>query len=297
MNADKQQYRTPSDVFPEPRRMNFQFSKDIPKFVFSDNPVLSAWGSAMSTVFPDGERFFIDSVRNYEKEIVDPQLRKAIKAFIGQEAHHGREHDTLNDWIESNGLPVKKAQAKLKKDLAFAQGHLSKRQQLAVTVALEHFTAMMADVYLDSSEIRSSADPRVESLFYWHAIEETEHKAVAFDVYNAVGGDYFTRIFTMLSVTLGFIFKILIIQCQYLKAWGELGNFKAWFGAINFLWGNPGWLRKTLPSYIRFFKPSFHPWEEDNRDLLKGWQEKIELYMPEGHKNFNIQQTGINKSI
>ena len=295
MNAHEKQYRTPEDVFPEPRRMNFEFSEDIPKYIFGNNPVLSAWGAAMSTVFPDGERFFIDSVRNYEKQITDPQLQKAIKAFIGQEAHHGREHDTLNEWIEGQGLPVKEEQIRLKERLNFAKENLSRRQQLAVTVALEHYTVMMADIYLDSTEIRQAGDPRVEALFYWHAIEETEHKAVAYDVYEAVGGDYFTRVLTMLSITVGFIFQIFMLQCKYLKAWGQLGNLKAWAGAINFLWGNPGWLRKTIPSYLRFFKPSFHPWEEDNRNLLKGWQEKIEMYMPNEHKNFTIQETGAKK--
>ncbi len=287
------QYRTPDDVFPAPRRMDYKFSNDIPKFVFNGNPVLSAWGAAMSTVFPDGERFFIDSVRNYEDRITDPQLKKAIKAFIGQEAHHGREHDVLNDWLETKGLNVAKEQEKLKERLSFAQQNLSKRQQLAITVALEHFTAMMADIYLDNHEIRSAPDPRVETLFYWHAIEETEHKAVAYDVYEAVGGDYFTRIFTMLSITIGFVYQIFVMQCRYLISWGELGNLKAWAGAINFLWGKPGWLRRTLPSYARFFKPSFHPWEEDNRDLLKGWQQKIDMYLAEDEKNFDIKQTGV----
>jgi predicted metal-dependent hydrolase len=294
MNTN-QQYKTPTDVFPEPRRMNFEFSDDIPEDMFGGNSVLTAWGAAMSTVFPDGERFFIDSVRNYEKEITDPQLKKAIKAFIGQEAHHGREHDVLNAWLEKNGTPVAEEQEKLKERLAFAQSKMSKRQQLAVTVALEHYTAMMADIYLDSHAIRTEVDPRVEALFYWHAIEETEHKAVAYDVYQAVGGDYFTRVFTMLSITAVFIFHIFMIQNRYLHAKGQLWNLKAWLGAINFMWGNPGWLRKTIPSYLRFFKPSFHPWEEDNRNLLEGWQVKIEKYLPEDQKNFNIQETG-NKS-
>jgi predicted metal-dependent hydrolase len=291
MNAFEKQHQTPDDVFPTPRRMDFSFSEDIPTYVFKNNPVLSAWGAAMSTVFPDGERFFIDSVRHYENQITDPELRKAIKAFIGQEAHHGREHDILNEWLESKGLPVSAAQVRLKEGLALAQKHLSPKRQLAVTVALEHFTAMLADVYLDSDEIRSAADPRVETLFYWHAIEETEHKAVAYDVYESIGGDYFTRCFTMLSVSIGLIVHILAIQTRYLLAWKQLGNIKGWLGAIKFLWVNPGWLRKTLPSYLRFFKPGFHPWQEDNRNLLQGWQEKIDKFMIEEDKNFEITET------
>ena len=46
--------------------------------------------NALSTTFPDGERFFIDSVRNFQDQIKDPKLQKDIRAFIGQEANHGK---------------------------------------------------------------------------------------------------------------------------------------------------------------------------------------------------------------
>lgn len=291
-----QQHHTPEDVNPAPRRMDFEFSDTIDKFIYKDNPVLSAWGAAMSTVFPDGERFFIESVRNFEKEISDPQLRKAIKAFIGQEAHHGREHDALNEWFESKGLDVSKAQEKLKKDLDFFRKLLSNKQQLAVTVALEHFTAMLADVFLGYEDVREGMDPRIEAVFYWHAIEETEHKAVAYDVYEAVGGGYLTRSSIMLGVTLVLIYKIIVIQNQFLSNWKELGNGKSWLATIKYFWGSPGFLRRTLPSYLRFFKPGFHPWQEDNRDLLKNWQEKIESSVNETERNFTIQETGTAKT-
>lgn len=290
MSTISQQHFTPNDVYPEPRRMDFEFSDDIPKFIFKDNPVLSAWGAAMSTVFPDGERFFINSVRYFEQDISDPQLRKAIKAFIGQEAHHGREHDALNAWFESKGLDVAKAQVQLKKQLDLVTRILSKKQQLAVTVALEHFTAMLADVFLEHDAIRADMDPRIEAVFYWHAIEETEHKAVAYDVYNAVSGNYPTRAIVMLAVTLALIYKIFVIQNQFLFNWKEFTNGKSWLATVKYFWASPGFLRKTLPSYARFFKPNFHPWQEDNRNLLKGWQAKIESSIPEQQKNFKIRE-------
>lgn len=269
------QHHTPDNVQPTPRRMDFTFDHDIPKYFFKNNPVLTAWTAAMSTSFPDGERFFIQSVRNYENKITDEALKKAVKGFIGQEAHHGNEHDSLNNWLITLGLPVEQQQKRLQKVMAFAQKHLPNEKQLAITIALEHFTAIMADVYLKNPAIRDSSNPQIEALFYWHAIEETEHKAVAFDVYRAAGGSELVRRLIMLNVTLGFIIQISYMQLRYLYVWGELFNLKAWAQAISFFWINPGWFRKIIPSYLKYFKKDFHPWQEDNRALLTNWQATV----------------------
>ena len=291
MNTYQKQHNTPKDVIPAPRRMDFTFDATIPRYVFKNNTILTAWAAAMSTVFPDGERFFINSARHFEKDISDPELRKAIKAFIGQEAHHGREHDALNDWFASQGLDVATAQVQLKNALNFVSKTISPKMQLAVTAALEHFTAMLADIYLRDDEIRKSMDPRIETVFYWHAIEETEHKAVAYDVYEAIGGGYLMRSSIMLATSLGLLFGIVLIQSRYLYQWKALGDGRGWIDAFRFFWAKPGFLRKTLPSYLRYFKPGFHPWQEDNRDLLTNWQSQIEKFMPETHKNFQLKET------
>jgi len=269
------QNHTPTNVEPLPRRMDFEFGEDIPKYFFKNNPVLTAWTAAMSTSFPDGERFFIQSVRNYESQITDESLKKAVKSFIGQEAHHGNEHDRLNDWLITLGLPVDQQQKRLQKVMAFAQKHLPNEKQLAITIALEHFTAIMADVYLKNPDIRDSSNPQIEALFYWHAIEETEHKSVAFDVYRAAGCSELVRRLIMLNVTFGFIVQISYMQLRYLYVWGELFNVKAWAEAIGFFWISPGWFRKIIPSYLKYFKKDFHPWQEDNRELLVNWQETV----------------------
>jgi predicted metal-dependent hydrolase len=268
---------TPDDVNPLPRRMDFAFDDSIPKYFFSGNPVISAWVAAMSTSFPDGERFFIDSVRYFEEGITDPELKKAIKGFIGQEAHHGREHDVFNEWLSTQGLPIEQQQNRLKKVISFAQKHLPEDKQLAITCALEHFTAIMADVYLRNPGIRDAGNPKVEALFYWHAIEETEHKSVAFDVYRASGGSELVRRLIMINVTIGFISQISYMQMRYLYKWGELFNLKAWLQAVSFFWVSPGWFRKVIPSYFKYFRKGFHPWQEDNRELLNNWEENVNL--------------------
>lgn len=214
-------HKTPESVNPLPRRMDFQFDNDIPKYFTKNNPVLSAWTAAMSTSFPDGERFFIQSVRNYQDQISDPDLQRAVKGFIGQEAHHGREHDSLNEWLETQGLPIKSQQQRLKKLIGFAQKHAPKRNQLAITIALEHFTAIMADVYLRHPEIGKADDPHIEALFYWHAIEETEHKAVAFDVYQSLEGSHIVRCAHHATSHLGFYYSNFVYANKVFNCLGR----------------------------------------------------------------------------
>ena len=69
----------------------------------------------------------------------------------------------------------------------WSEENLSPLARLAATVALEHLTAILAAALLDGrSGSLAGADPRVAELWRWHAVEETEHKSVAFDVYAVV---------------------------------------------------------------------------------------------------------------
>ena len=265
------------------RRMNFDFERtEIKRYWFKDNPVLTHFFNALSSVFPEGERFFIDTVRHYEKQIKDPVLRKQIKGFIGQEAHHGKEHETFNEYIESQGYPMSGISRYIKEGFKQAKGRLPPHRQLAITIALEHFTAILANYTLEHPELFDAGDNVFQELIAWHAIEETEHKAVAYDVYQAVSGNYYARIFTMLSVTFGFFANIIAIQCSFL--WRDYkkgrrftwGHFKE---AMHFFWNKNGPFRSIWPEYKDYFRRDFHPWDHDNRAVVADWKEKIDQYV------------------
>ncbi len=112
-------------------------------------------------------------------------------------------------------------------------------------------------------------DPRMAKIWAWHAIEESEHKAVAFDVFKAVGGRESVRLQEMLIVSVIFPVFTSIHLVQLMKEDGQLGNLKSWAGALNYMWGKPGVFRKLLPSYLKFYSPKFHPWNHDARTLVE----------------------------
>lgn len=237
------------------------------------NRHLSHFFNALSLFFPAGERFFIDSVRHYRERITDAELKKAVTGFIGQEAMHTREHIEYNKLITDAGLPAAPLDHFVWKLLAFGRRILPASWQLGVTIALEHFTAMLAGRLLDTPQISAGSVPEYTQLWTWHAIEETEHKAVAYDVWKTVMkpglGCYLIRVATMTLVTVMFWglvipFHIVLVLADPKARWNVFGFAKVtWF-----LWGSPGFLRKNLGEWLDYFRPGFHPWDHDNREQL-----------------------------
>src|SRR5438128_10164345 len=190
------------------RRISFEESRrELPRhFAVDGDLILSHLAASLSAVFPDGEDFFVRSVRRYRDRISDPELKRQVAGFIGQEAMHGREHRAFNDRLDQLGYPTKRFERLTKRGLAIRERFLPPISNLAATAALEHFTATLAELLLSSEETRALfGQDDVKHLFLWHALEESEHKAVAFDVYKAVGGSERTRVWTMNLITFGFV--------------------------------------------------------------------------------------------
>ena len=269
----------PVTVIPEVRQPNFDLADDVPKYWWDNDPAKTLLLAAMSASFPAGERFFIDSVRHYQDQITDPQLKQAIRGFIGQEAHHSKEHQALNGYLENKGIGLDRLDREIQGFMNWMRKNLSPERQLAHTVAVEHFTALMAEEFLLKYDALEEMDPRMAPIWAWHAIEESEHKAVAFDVYKAIGGSEFVRITEMMAVSILFPVFSGIHLAQLMKEDGQLFNLKSWAGAVNYMWGKPGVFRKLLPSYFKYYSPNFHPWNHDARDLVekakKKWLGKI----------------------
>src|SRR5438128_11708298 len=190
------------------RRISFEASlQDLPKHFAADGDlILSHVAASLSAVFPDGEDFFVRSVRHYRDQITDPELKRQVAGFIGQEAMHGREHRALNNRLDQLGYPTKPVERLTKWGLETRERIAPARANLAATAALEHFTATLAELVLSDEETREQfGHEAVRDLFVWHALEESEHKAVAFDVYKAVGGTERMRVWTMNALRYGFV--------------------------------------------------------------------------------------------
>ena len=260
------------------RRISFEESlKDLPKHFSADGDlILSHVAASLSSVFPDGEDFFVRSVRHFRDQITDPELKRQVGGFIGQEAMHGREHRAFNDRLDQLGYPVKRFERLTKKGLAIRERLMSPKSNLAATAALEHFTATLAELVLSDQRTRDLfGNEEVKNLFLWHALEESEHKAVAFDVYKAVGGSERTRVITM-SV-LRYMFVLGMAAQVAISLLLDRDTYRR--GNLRRSWRNfrrsPLVSRELWEQLCDYNRPDFHPDDRDTTELVERWRETL----------------------
>jgi predicted metal-dependent hydrolase len=264
--------KTQPNVLPTRRDIRF----DLPAEHIADwskgSIHLSQFMNTLSIFFPVGERFFIDAVRQYRDQITDPELQKAVTAFIGQEAMHGREHEEYNELLFAR-VPEAAQVERFVFALLENVKKLPPRMRLSATIALEHFTAIMADGLLRDPRVLEGAEPRYARLWRWHALEETEHKAVAFDVWDKVmgrgTGAYLERSAGMVLATVIFWSIMVPAYLAVIRREGKLTDLKGWrFLAQNIATKVPFFPRLLKP-YMDYFRRDFHPWDHDNRHFLE----------------------------
>lgn len=264
------------------RKPNLDLSRGFGRHWLGGDVYRTAFMNALSMSFPLGEQMFIDSVRAAPPEIIaDPALRAEVKDFVGQEASHRFVHQQYNDELARQGYPYTLEERTRRRVLRIARLPLLDR--LAITCALEHYTAILADFVLRHPHWLDGAEPPMRLLWTWHAAEETEHKAVAFDVYRAAGGGWRRRVLWYLHVSLVFWWETSLQTAHNLRrdrallrasTWGSL--LRAWCGRRGLLWH----LARPALAYLG---PRFHPWQHDNRALLQMWLEHNDgAYRPIG---------------
>lgn len=264
------------------RRIAFDYPEgDLPKYFADGDLVVSHILAMLSSFFPEGEDFFVRSVRNYRDQITDPELKKQVGGFIGQEAIHGREHRRFNDRLQNHGYPTHWVDRRTKIGLDALAKRSPQKVQLAVTAALEHYTATIAEVLLADERAQAlSSIPEVRHIFLWHAVEESEHKSVAFDVYQQVCGDQKLRVRVMKATTgifLGALFtNTLISLAKDRNAWNPVRLF----GSLRKLRENPFFTRDVWHRLMDYNRPDFHPDDHDATQLLERW--RAELFGDQG---------------
>jgi uncharacterized protein len=268
------------------RRMDFEESmRELPKHFAKDGDLIASHViMALSAVFPDGEDYFVRTVRHYRDRVSDPALKRQVAGFIGQEAVHGREHRVLNDRLAELGYPTKEYENVTRFGLKIREKLLPAKSNLAATAALEHFTATLAELVLTSEEIRDlMGQDSVRELFEWHALEESEHKAVAFDVYKAVGGGERLRVWTMNFFRFGFVCGMALAVALSLlgdRATYRKGNLRrSWRRLKTSPLADPA-IWAQLKDYNR---PDFHPDDSDTTGLVESW--RAELFGADGTLN------------
>ena len=275
------------------RRISFEASlQELPKHFAADGDlVLSHLAASLSAVFPDGEDFFVRSVRHYRDQITDPELKRQVSGFIGQEALHGREHRLFNHRLAELGYPTKRFERLTKKGLALRERFLPPVSNLAATAALEHFTATLAELVLSNEDVQGLfGHDEVRNLFLWHALEESEHKAVAFDVYKAVGGSERVRVLTMKLLRTGFVLGMVVqIAISLLgdKATFRRGNLRRSLRNVR----RSPLLSADLWAQLKDYdRPDFHPDDRDTDALVSEWRDR--LFGEQGTLNDKLARAG-----
>ncbi|MDN5874015.1 MAG: metal-dependent hydrolase, partial [Sinobacteraceae bacterium] len=256
--------------------------KDIPTYWLDGDGFKTRFFDAMSTLFPEGEKFFIACVRDFRDQIADPQLQQQVADFTRQEGQHGRIHTQFNDRLQQQGIRVDRI-IEQERGILFERfrKRLSPVYTLALTAAAEHLTATMAHGFFRRG-LLERADPRIRAIYAWHAVEEIEHKAVAFDVFKTVAhGGYFTRVLAMLQETIMFPLHVFLIMGHMFSVDGIHGwaRCKLWARGLWWLYGPGGLYMRVLPHYFSYFLPGFHPWKRGQMESYKRW---VEAYQRDG---------------
>jgi len=260
-------------VTPVRRNLSFHLPKEKITYWNNAGSHFTQFMNTLSIFFPEGERLFIDSVRNYRNQITNPQLKHDVGAFIGQEAFHSREHIEYNDAMRDAGYPIDQYEKLVSILLDNLKRFGPKPLQLSVTIALEHLTAILANGLFEHPEILKDSDKNFAALWNWHALEETEHKAVAFDVYEEVIGrgpaPYLLRTSSFIIANAVFWSLVTPYYLDILRRDKTLTSVKGWRSTYRNLLGKKGVLRSVIPDWFDYFKPTFHPWHLDNRHFLE----------------------------
>lgn len=276
------------------RRMQFDFDS-VPEYWMNESVGLTHFMTAMSALFPAGEKFFIDSVRAVRQHpaIKDNEnLQKEISAFIGQEAMHTHEHAGFNAAAEKYGHDVSRLEKntdsviqgfrKIVGAIAKPFGVNQQMIDLIGTTALEHFTATIASELLRNEHIQKlMTNETMKTMWLWHAVEENEHKAVAYDVFEGVFG-HGVKAYVARTGGLALAMGLLFVVQSYFVARLLKDDDKLSLESLKdiYTYGyspSKGVITGMGKEMLAYFKPGFHPNDLDTHSLLETWKVKLGL--------------------
>ena len=270
--AEKSYQNRPKAIGITVRRLQFN-PQAIRRHYFANSPVMSHLLTALSSTFPIGEQFFVHSVRNVRDKVQDENLQAQIAAFIGQEVMHSKAHAEFNAAWRSEDYNLDRFQAWLARKDDYVK-NLHPKIQLAITCAFEHFTALLGGYILRHPEVLATLDEDAAKLWVWHAIEEIEHRAVAFDVYQTVYGDDKIRRMIMRSVTTGFA-SLTFYSATRLFLQDKKKSLPKIGGNIFGFYLLGKMFLQLAPEYLAYFKTDFHPSEIDYTKLIRYWKQRL----------------------
>lgn len=275
--------RHPQPAIEARKDIDFGLDSDFPKYWNADDPFKTRIMDALQLSFPDGERYFISSVRAFRDRISDSQLQHDVKEFTQQEAQHGIAHTRFNQLLAAQGMPMEKILNELKDYIKRDQARYSDEFNLALTAAYEHFTALLAETFFSRKEVTADIHPKMRAMFAWHAIEEMEHRSVAFNVMKTVAKvGYIKRCIAMVIATR----HTTSVMFNYADELLQADGFSWWqrrlmvLKNLNWMYGRRGILSSMLPKLLMYFKPGFHP---ENIPVIHNYGEWVRVYDETGN--------------
>ncbi len=255
------------------RKVQFVYPDDL---VAHWNPRRPEWSqvvNASSLLMPYLEPFLIDAIREAIPRIGDPELRDEAKAYLGQEAHHFKQHRRFNDLLLARGYESLRAYEDTLADdyrrlrtrpLAFRLAYAAGFETMAL--AIGHMLVRHRRFFF------AHGDANVGSLVLWHFVEEVEHKRAAFDVYQAVVGRWGQRLHGLAYALWHTLRRTRQAYVELLRADGLWGRWKTRV-ALKLLM-----LRIAAACGPRLLE-SVLPWHDPARIADPPWiREWVELY-------------------
>lgn len=261
---------TPAHEIPV-RKPDLGLDADLPLDALGGSALATHVWNGLNLVFPDGERFFIRAVRDHLDAVEDPELRAQVRAFFGQEGRHAAEHEHYFEVLGAQGYRLRRFLGRFGRFMKWSNRWVPARLRLAMTAGAEHYTATFGALALDDPLILEETHPAVRRLIVWHATEEIEHKAVAFDVLQAAHPGYLLRI-TGYAIATAALFGWTIAGTRMLlqqDRWsGRIDRARLRRERRALLTRDDGATRRRLlRAVLAYLRPGFHPSQTDELAL------------------------------
>jgi predicted metal-dependent hydrolase len=267
---NNQSRQTPADVEIKPRKIKLNFTDDIPRHWNNNDAVKTHFLNSFSSTLPIFEKVVISVIQQNRSRITDPVLKKEMQDFCVQESSHAQEHRKYNQLLIKQGyVGIARIESIQNNVLNIILKNTSYNFQLAIVAAFEHITSFMGRDFLSHPERWSqNSHPTMVGVWHWHAIEELEHKAFCFDVYQHVCGKWWLRSLALPLINIPTLALLTTLHFYMLKVDGLLFRRSTWTNYLQLMYGANGVMRGLAKEYLKYFRFDFHPWSENDSHLI-----------------------------
>ena len=267
----------PMDNYPvRPLEFNFEDIQNKNPLWSRTCPEFSMFVNALGVHVPYFERYLIRALSKAKPHVKDEKLLRDMSAIIGQEAHHAKNFIEYNKFMAHKYPKVAKHDAHAREWFSNKAKTDTLKRLVGFTAGYENFTFLAGMIVLDNYERWfKDADPVMKALWVWHQVEEVEHGATAFEVYQYLFGKHEWYRKWMVLVTL------LHIAMETNKCYMHMMTKEGWWknpfkGLSKFAYCQVMLLRfvtNALPVFKKGYHPRNHPMANDSQNKIQyGWR-------------------------